>query len=69
MDNSHTGFIFYCDDEYVYVINNLYSLNYVEHDDDPKNKAECRFEISITGIKQPIKIDMDYYTSKENKPY
>ena len=28
MDNSHTGFIFYCDDEYVYVINNLYSLNY-----------------------------------------
>ena len=66
----NTGFIFYCDDEYINVINNLYSLKYLEHDDpNPKNKAEYRFEISISGIYDKLIFEMDYQISKENKPY
>ena len=65
-----TGFIFYCDDEYIYVINNLFSLNYLEHDDsNQKNKAECRFEIIISRISKNLRIDMDYNKSQNNKPY
>ena len=64
------GFIFYCDDDYIYVINNLFSMNYLEHDDsNPKNKADCRFEISITGISKYLTIDMDYKITQDEKPY
>ena len=50
------GFIFYCDDEYVYVVNNLYD-KYVEHTNVYTN-PQYRFEISINGI-QRLTIDMD----------
>ena len=61
------GFIFYCDDEYVYVVNNLYKDGYVEHTSTRSN-PELRFEISINGLPK-LTIDMDYKPKVDNKPY
>ena len=63
------GFMFYCDDEYVYVVNDLYKYNYVDHSNsNPRIKAEYRFYISINGM-QNLKLDMDYKVTQSNKPY
>lgn len=61
------GFIFYCDEEYVYVVNNLYKSGYLEHTNTRTN-PEYRFEISVSGLPR-LTIDMDYKPKTEYKPY
>lgn len=60
-------FIFYCDDEYVYVVNNLYKDGYVEHT-NPRTNPQYRFEISVSGLPR-LTIDMDYKPKVDNRPY
>ena len=52
------GFIFYCDDEYVYVVNNLYKYGYRDHTNKYTN-PQYRFEVSISGLPR-LTIDMDH---------
>lgn len=49
------GIIIYCDDEFVYVINDLYKYNYRDHT-KTKPKAQYHIEIFVRGMKP-----LDFY--------
>ena len=57
----NTGFIFWCDAERVYVVNNLYSYGF--SDAPSSKKAQYRFIISINGIKR-LELYMNYKTAQ-----
>jgi len=64
--NDILGFIFYCDNDKVYIINNLYKLGYVEHTNkSSRSKGDVRFVIKVNGI-QKLELEMD---RTMNTPY
>ena len=57
------GFVFYCDDNTVYIINDLYQYGYRE---TTENKADTHFKIRVSGIRT---LDLYMKHVKSNLPY
>ncbi|MBR6340563.1 MAG: hypothetical protein IKR64_01545 [Treponema sp.] len=59
--DKNKGFTFWCDDDTVYVVNNLYELGYT--DAKSSGTAQYCFKIKINGIKE-LKLYMNYNSSQ-----
>ena len=57
------GFIFYCDDENIYIINNKYD---VYRDKERRDNDEYRFKIRVYGVKDELEFKMVLREQKSN---